>query len=106
MSVLMMLSMRGDPRKLEEYAAGHPDGMREIIESAKGHGMIAHRFYGSEDGQIMVIDEWPDAESFLSFFDHVEAEVGEMMGAVGVTGQPEPKFWHELESHDKYGWDA
>ena len=55
----------------------------------------------------MVIDEWPDAESFLSFFGHVEAQVGEMMGAVGVTGRaPEPKFWRELESHDEYGWDA
>jgi len=27
-------------------------------------------FYGS-DGQIMVVDEWPDSESFLSFFGHV-----------------------------------
>jgi hypothetical protein len=54
----------------------------------------------------VVIDEWPDAESFLSFFGHVEAELGEMMEAVGVTGQREPKFWHELETHDQYGWNA
>jgi hypothetical protein len=54
----------------------------------------------------MVVDEWPDEESFLHFFGHVEAEVGAMMGAVGITSEPQPKFWRELESHDKYGWDA
>ena len=69
MSVLMTLSMKGDPAKLEEHAAGDPDGMQAIVESAKGHGLIAHRFYGSEDGQIMVLDEWPDGQSFQSFFE-------------------------------------
>jgi len=104
-SVIMTMVLEGDGEMLEQFAAENPDRIKAIRDHAVEHGLIAHRFYGSE-GRIMVIDEWPDAESFLSFFDHVEAEVGEMMGAVGVTGQPEPKFWHELESHDKYGWDA
>ena len=60
------------------------DTPRRIRDHAVEHGLIAHRFYGS-DGEIMVIDEWPDAESFLSFFGHVEAEVGAMMAAVGIT---------------------
>ena len=103
MSVLMMLSMRGDPRKLEEYAAGHPDGMREIIESAKGHGMIAHRFYGSEDGQIMVIDEWPDEGSFRALFEENGPRIGPMMAASAVTSEPHPTFWRELETNDAVG---
>src|SRR5690349_12102199 len=41
MSVLMTLAMRGDPEKLEEHAAGDPDGMQAIVDSAKGHGLIA-----------------------------------------------------------------
>jgi hypothetical protein len=35
------------------------------IETAKKHGLIAHRFYGSEDGsKVLVVDEWPDRQSF------------------------------------------
>jgi hypothetical protein len=29
MSVLMMLSVSGDPKKLEEHAAGDPEGMAD-----------------------------------------------------------------------------
>ena len=105
MSVIMTMTLDGDAAAVERYAADNPDQMKAIRDHAAEHGLIAHRFYGS-DGQIMVVDEWPDAESFLSFFGHVEAEVGEMMAAVGITGQPEPKFWRELETHDAYGWGA
>jgi hypothetical protein len=104
-SVIMTMVLDGDSAKLEQFAAENPDRIKAIRDHAVEHGLIAHRFFGS-DGQIMVVDEWPDAESFLSFFGHVEGEVGEMMGAVGITGQPEPKFWRELDSHDQYGWDA
>ena len=48
--------------------------------------MIAHRFYGSDDGQIMVIDEWPDAESFNAFFAASESLIGPMMRSRG-SGQ-------------------
>ena len=105
MSVIMTLVLDGDAAAVERYAAENPDLMRGIRDHAVEHGLIAHRFYGS-DGQIIVIDEWPDAERFLSFFGHVEAEVGSMMAAVGVTGQPDPKFWRQLETNDAYGWDA
>jgi hypothetical protein len=106
MSVLMMLSVSGDPKKLEEHAAGDPEGMRTILESAKGHGLMAHRFYGSEEGQIMVVDEWPDEQSFQSFFDENGDRIGAMMQAAGVTSEPQPKFWRKLDSHDEYGWGA
>jgi len=29
-----------------------------------------------------------------------------MMEAAGVTSQPEPAFWHELTTHDTFGWGA
>jgi hypothetical protein len=28
------------------------------------------------------------------------------MEAVGVTSQPEPSFWHKMETHDAFGWGA
>ena len=106
MSVIVTLSMQGDPKKIEEHAAADPDGMKGIIEIAKEHGLIAHRFYGTDDGQIMVIDEWPDAESFQHFFETAGPQIGPMMQSAGITAEPRAVFWRKLETHDDFGWDA
>jgi heme-degrading monooxygenase HmoA len=104
MSVIMTLWGRGDPEKIEQYAAENKEQMRSIVERAKENGLIAHRFYGS-DGQIMVIDEWPDAESFQRFFASNEAEIAPIMEAAGITDEPSVAFWRKLETHDEHGWD-
>ena len=106
MSVIMTLRARGNPAELERRAAENPDAMRSIADRAKEHGLIAHRFYGTDDGQIMVVDEWPDEQSFQSFFDANGEKIGAMMQAAGVTSEPQPRFWRKLESHDEYGWGA
>ena len=104
MSVIMTLWGRGDPEKLEQYAAEHKDDMQAILDRAKEHGLIAHRFYGT-DGQIMVVDEWPDPESFQRFCSSVEDQVAPMMAAGGITEEPAVSFWRKLDTHDDYGWD-
>ena len=103
MSVIMTLRVSGDPDKLERLAAENPDVLAPIIAQAKEHGMIAHRFYGS-DGQIMVVDEWPDAESFQRFFEAARGEIEPMMQKV-ATSEPEITFWRELKTGDEVGWD-
>jgi heme-degrading monooxygenase HmoA len=104
MSVIMTLRAQGDPQELERRAAENPDRMRAIADRAKEHGLIAHRFYGSDDGQLMVIDEWPDAQSFQAFFEEMRSEIDPLMREVGVTTDPEVTFWRKLESHDEVGW--
>jgi hypothetical protein len=104
MSVVMTLRANGNPQKLESVAAENPDRMRGIAEQAKRHGVIAHRFYGSDDGQIMVVDEWPDVQSFQAFFDQARSEIETLMGDVDVTAEPEVTFWRKLDSHDEIGW--
>ena len=106
MSVMMTIVVSGDPNKLEEHAASDPGAMQGILESAKEHGLIAHRFYGSEDGELMVVDEWPDAQSFQSFFEQNQDRIGPMMEAAGVTSEPQPKIWRKLDTQDEYGWGA
>jgi hypothetical protein len=105
MSVIMTLQAKGDPAAIERIAERDPDSMRAIAERAKGHGLIAHRFYGSEDGRLMVVDEWPDPESFQTFFSELRDQIEPMMGEAGVTGEPEITFWRKLETHDEVGWD-
>ena len=104
MSVIMTFLVHGDPDELERRAAQNPDGMRAISEAAKEHGLIAHRFYGA-DGRIMVVDEWPDPESFQRFFEVRREEIEPMMREVGVSGEPEITFWRKLDTHDEVGWD-
>jgi hypothetical protein len=107
MSVIMTLVVTGDPKRMEQFASDNKEKMQAVLEAAKQHGLIAHRFKGSDDGgRVMVLDEWPDRQSFESFFREQQAEIGPMMEAVGVTSQPEPSFWHEMETHDAFGWGA
>ena len=103
MSVIMTLRVAGDPDKLEQLAAENADMIRGISERGKAAGVIAHRFYGS-DGQIMVVDEWPDAESFQRFFAAEQESIGPMMEQV-ATGEPEITFWRKLETGDDVGWE-
>jgi quinol monooxygenase YgiN len=104
MSVIMTLRVTGDPDKLERLARENPDRLRAIAERGKAAGVIAHRFYGSE-GQVLVVDEWPDAESFQRFFESERAEIEPLMQEV-ATGEPEITFWRKLETGDDVGWDA
>jgi quinol monooxygenase YgiN len=103
MSVIMTLRFPGDPDRLEQVAAEQGDVVRAISERAQQAGVIAHRFYGSE-GQIMVVDEWPDAESFQRFFAQEQEAIDPLMKQV-ATGEPEITFWRKLETGDDVGWD-
>jgi quinol monooxygenase YgiN len=104
MSVIMTLRTKADPKAVEEWATADPGRIQEILGVARRHGLIAHRFYGSDDGQVLVIDEWPDAASFQAFFGEAESMIGPMMAAVGA-GEPEISFWHKLETGDDFGWE-
>ena len=103
MSVLMSMVLDGDGESLERFAAENPDRIKAIRDHAVEHGLIAHRFYATE-GQIMVIDEWPDAASFQAFFAAEEAAIGPMMAQV-ATSEPEITFWRKLETGDDVGWE-
>jgi hypothetical protein len=100
----MTMFLQGDAAELERLAGENPDAIRSISDRARGHGLIAHRFYGS-DGQIMVVDEWPDEQSFQRFFEEARADIEPMLGRVGAHGEPRIVFWHKLETHDEVGWD-
>jgi hypothetical protein len=103
----MTLQVTGDPSAIEKFASNERERMEAVLGAATRHGLIAHRFYGSEDGgSIMVLDEWPDRRSFESFFREQETEIRPMFESAGVTAQVEPRFWRALDTQDAYGWGA
>jgi hypothetical protein len=104
-SVIVTVLTQGDPKQVREYAAANSDAMKSISDSARSHGLIAHRFYGSE-GRVLVIDEWPDGESFRAFFGENSDKIGPIMQAAGAQGPPEINVWHKLDTGDDIGWGA
>jgi hypothetical protein len=99
-SVLMTLRVRGNAQALEDRTAANPEQMQAILEKAKPHGLISHRFYGSGD-ELLVVDEWESEEGFRAFFAEA-TEIPVLMASVGVTSEPEITFWRKLKSHDDY----
>jgi len=105
MSVIVTLRVGADASVFEEQATAHADAIGRIMEVAKSKGLIAHRWAG-RDGEVMAIDEWPDAESFQAFFDEAQPDIGPIMQAAGVTSPPQVTVWRHVEINDTVGWGA
>jgi hypothetical protein len=102
MSIMMGLRLQADPTRVEQALNSDPERLKAIAERSKKYGAIHHRFYANEaGGEVLVVDEWPDAESFRRFFSD-SPDIGEMMTEAGVTSEPEPVFWRELDTPDKF----
>ena len=102
MSIMMGLRVAVDPNRFEEVINSDRDRIMEISQAAKDAGAIHHAFYANDDGdEVLVVDEWPDKEAFVSFFEN-NARVPELMSDAGVTERPTPVFWRELDTPDKF----
>ena len=100
MSVLMVLRVAGDPKGVEATDASVFQG---VVQKAVGMGASKHRFF-TNGSEIMVIDEWPDAESFQEFFGSTP-EIPEIMASAGVTTEPTVEFWQRMEVDDALNWE-
>jgi heme-degrading monooxygenase HmoA len=101
--VLVTVLFQGDAAKLEQIGADDPGRMQAISEQGRQAGAISHRFYATDDGDVMVVDEWPDAESFNGFFQAMQSEIGPLMQEAGVTSEPAVRIWRKLETNDDVG---
>jgi quinol monooxygenase YgiN len=105
MSVIMTMQVKADPARMEEYVASNGELLTEVAETGKRHGVIAHRFYTNGD-TIMVLDEWPDEQSFQAFFQEEGERIQGVIQAVGGQGEPDVSFWTKIDSPDEIGWGA
>ncbi len=101
MSVMMGLRLTVDPARLEEVAREKQEFLKEISARSKEMGAIHHQFMAG-DGEVMVIDEWPSAEAFQAFFEDQGEKIGALMGAAGVSNEPQPMFWHPMDTGDSF----
>jgi heme-degrading monooxygenase HmoA len=102
MSVLMTMRVTGDGAQAEKLAAEEPGAYAEVLEMAKRHGVISHRFYATAD-EILVLDRWPDEDAFHAFFGEAKSSIERIMSSVGMQGEPQLSFWRELSTGDEIG---
>jgi len=102
MTVIVGLRIQVDPERMVQALTSDNERLMAIAERAKAKGALHHRFYANVDGsEALVIDEWETAEGFQQFFAE-NPDIGSMMGEAGMTGEPEAKFWRELDTPDKF----
>jgi heme-degrading monooxygenase HmoA len=94
MSVLMTLRLPVEPGSLEQAVAQHRDAFMSIADDARSRGCIHHDFYAG-DGEVIVVDEWESAEAFQGFWDTQGGQIGEVMAAAGISGEPAPPQFHQ-----------
>ena len=99
-SVFMILRVPGDPNTFEQYANANAALMQRIAEEGKAAGATRHAFAGG-DGEILVIDDWPDAEAFQRFFES-QTEIPRLMQEGGAQGAPEISFYRKLDTPDVF----
>jgi hypothetical protein len=94
----MILRVKGDPDRLEQYANANSEMMMRISEAGRVAGATRHAFAGG-DGEVLVIDEWPNAEAFQRFFDS-QPEIPKLMREAGAEGAPEISIYRKLNTPD------
>ncbi len=92
MSVMMGLRIEVDVDKFKEMAAANGDTLEAVSARGREKGCLHHAFYANADGgEILVVDEWSDKESFLDFFQSTP-EIPQMFADAGVQVEPHPVF--------------
>jgi heme-degrading monooxygenase HmoA len=99
-SVYMSLRLNVDPENVRKVAQENNDTLKGISERAKGMGCIHHTF-ASENGSVVVMDEWESREAFQKFFESDE-DIPKLMQAAGVTSEPEIHFYEPMNLGDEF----
>jgi len=86
MSVIVIGHMTVDPANVERLWIDRKADFEAVAEAARAAGALHHR-WGFGDGQVVIVDEWPDAASFQKFFDG-QPKIAELMQAGDVQGPP------------------
>jgi hypothetical protein len=75
-----------DPGQAVEWARAHPDIPEEITTYGKTLGQIGHRILLGEK-ELVVIDEWPNEESFRTFFSEAP-RMDQFLSGAGLSSDP------------------
>ncbi|MCD2195450.1 hypothetical protein LQ327_18935 [Actinomycetospora endophytica] len=101
MSVVITVKFPVSADTMERVVTANADTMQAIAADGRRHGTIHHQFTADPDGNAVVIDEWPDEDSFHRFFD-AQDDIKKVMAEAGVTGPPEVTVYRTLDTPDRF----
>ena len=88
MSVIVIVRCAvSDVGKAVEFARSNADIPDDITAYGKSLGQLGHRML-TDGKDLVVIDEWPDADTFNKFFAGAP-RMGEFLSGAGIVGEPE-----------------
>jgi quinol monooxygenase YgiN len=99
MAVVVIARMKLDPASLEEAFTANRSVFEAVSADAKKAGATRHQFVAG-DGEVVIIDEWPDAQSFQQFF--ADPRIAELMQQTGVAGPPDISIYTAMDSPDRF----
>jgi hypothetical protein len=71
------LRIAADPARIQDVLNSDPERLNAIAQRSRDAGCIHHRVFANEaGGEVLVVDEWPDAASFMRFFES-SPDIGE-----------------------------
>jgi hypothetical protein len=101
MGVIVITHFPGKSTDFERVAKEMEDLLVGVSAQGRAAGAVHHCFAENTDGSVLVIDEWPDEESFHKFFDN-QADIGKLAAAVGVTGPPSATSYRIIDTPDRF----
>src|SRR5205085_11367410 len=87
MSVIAIGRMAADPANVERLWRERKGDFEASSEAARAAG-ATHRRWAFGDGFVTIIDEWPDAQAFDSFFNG-QPRIADLMQEAQVQGPPQ-----------------
>jgi hypothetical protein len=99
-SVIVIGRMKVDPANVEKLWADRKADFDAVAAAAKKAGAIHHR-WAFGDGEVLIIDEWPDADSFNGFFSS-QTKIADLMAAGGVQGPPDFTIVEAKQGPDEF----
>jgi quinol monooxygenase YgiN len=86
MSVIVIGHMTVEPGNVTKLWEERKADFEAVRTDAEAAGALHHRWAFGEN-EVVIIDEWPDAESFEKFFGS-HTVIPQLMQAAGVEGPP------------------
>jgi len=96
MSVIVIGHITVDPANVQRLWNERAADVESVSADSRTYGAIHHR-WAFGDGEVLIIDEWPDAESFQKFFDNQQT-IPVLMQAAGVKAPPTFEFYEAKDA--------
>ena len=101
MTVIVIGRFQADVARLEQAFVTQKQTFLDVSADAKTKGATHHQFGAGADGEVVIIDEWPDAATFETFFAN-QQDIPKVMAEVGVTAPPVFEILRQLDSPDRF----